>query len=135
MSNQIAIDFFETDTGAKPVYEWLRSLPKGDRKIIGDDIRRIEEEWPLTMPVCRNVPKIKGVWELRTRTERLKSVRIFFTIEDGYAVLLHSFIKKQQVTPYPMIDIAAQRLSQYRIRAAKRRREEARLRPSRKRRT
>jgi phage-related protein len=115
MSNtSISIDFYQTSGGAAPVLDWLRGLSKDDRKIIGDDIRRIEEEWPLSAPVCKQVISRKGVWELRTRTTRLKSIRILFTIDEGSAVLLHSFIKKENKTPTQMFEIADRRLISYR---------------------
>ena len=34
--------FYTTSTGNKPVREWLLSLDKEDRKIVGDDIKAVE---------------------------------------------------------------------------------------------
>jgi phage-related protein len=98
VSTRLGVDFYETSNGSKPVHEWLKSLPKEDRKIIGADLRTVQEEWPVGMPVCKNIGQIKNCWELRTRTRRLKSIRIFFTIQDGKAVLLHGFTKKDNRT-------------------------------------
>jgi len=128
MSNaNLAINFYKTAAGSSPVLEWLRGLPKQDRKIIGDDIRRIEENWPLGAPTCKQVISRKGVWELRTRTERLKSVRILFTIDNGCAILLHSFIKKESSAPTQMFEIADKRLIAYRSASAKRRTRAAKI--------
>jgi len=30
--------FFQTEAGREPVREWLKNLPSGERKIIGEDI-------------------------------------------------------------------------------------------------
>jgi len=36
-----------------PVREWLLSLDKADRQILGADIATVEFGWPIGMPVCR----------------------------------------------------------------------------------
>jgi phage-related protein len=115
MTKCLDIDFYETETGSKPVHEWLKSFPKEDRKIIGDDLRHMQESWPIGMPVCKNIGPIKGCWEMRTRTRRLKSIRIFFTIDGGKAVLLHGFTKKENRTPPGEVITAQERIKQYRM--------------------
>ena len=39
------------------VREWLRSLSRKDRKIIGDDIKTAQFGWPLGMPLIRKLDK------------------------------------------------------------------------------
>jgi len=34
------------------LWEWLKSLPPEDRKLIGEDIKTVEFGWPVGMPVC-----------------------------------------------------------------------------------
>jgi len=33
--------FYKTDAGNEPVREWLKSLPRNDRRAIGEDIKPI----------------------------------------------------------------------------------------------
>jgi len=39
--------FFRSESGSEPVREWLKSLPKGERKAIGEDIAYVQrfKEW------------------------------------------------------------------------------------------
>ncbi len=41
-AKRLPASFFRTDVGGIPVREWLRSLDKGDRVLIGDDIATVE---------------------------------------------------------------------------------------------
>jgi phage-related protein len=108
---KITVVFYCGEIGAEPVREWLKSLGRTDRKMIGDDIRVVEFGWPIGMPVCR--PLGRGLYEVRT-TLRNRIARTLFAIVDGDMVLLHGFIKKTQVTPTSEIDIARSRLKAYR---------------------
>jgi len=38
---EIPVRFYRTDVGTEPVLEWLRSLDRGDRRVIGGDLMRI----------------------------------------------------------------------------------------------
>ena len=38
----IARCFFQTETGREPVREWLKALPKEERRIIGEDIMTVQ---------------------------------------------------------------------------------------------
>jgi hypothetical protein len=38
----LEVTFFRTETGNEPVREWLRSLPKEDKKAIGEDINTVQ---------------------------------------------------------------------------------------------
>ena len=51
----LVVRFYATKTGAKPVRDWLRSLPQYIRKIIGDDIKTVQLGWPIGMPLVRNL--------------------------------------------------------------------------------
>ena len=37
----LTVAFFRTETGREPVREWLKSLPREQRKIIGEDIKTV----------------------------------------------------------------------------------------------
>lgn len=105
--------FFLTENGAEPVREWLRDLAAPDRKAIGEDIKTVQFGWPLGMPL---VDHLDGdIWEVRIRLDR-RIARVLFAAEDGLMILLHGFIKKDQKTPKPDLDLAKDRLKQLRRR-------------------
>ena len=56
--------FYRSETGTEPVREWLTSLPKADRRMLGVDIATVEYGWPVGMPTCR--PLGRGLWEVRS---------------------------------------------------------------------
>lgn len=109
-AKKIAAVFFAYESGAEPVRDWLKSLPKPDQKKIGDDIRLVEFGWPVGMPVCR--PLGKGLYEVRTKLKD-RIARVLFAPEDGKMVLLHGFIKKTQTAPDD-IALARERLKKVR---------------------
>ena len=88
--------FYETSTGNKPVREWLLSLDKDDRKIVGGDIKTIEYGWPVGMPTCKSLGK--KLFEVRSTISDKRISRVIFVVIDEYMVLLHAFIKKTQKT-------------------------------------
>ena len=91
----ISVDFYKQANGKEPVREWLKSLKKAERRIIGEDIKMVQEGWPLGMPLVGNLGK--GLWEVRsTLTNTI--ARVLFIMHGGQMVLLHGFIKKTQKT-------------------------------------
>ena len=99
--------FFETETGRKPVKEWLLDLARDDRRVVGKDIQKVEFGWPIGMPYCR--PLGHGLWEVRSDLTDGTIARVMFCIVAGEMVLLHGFIKKTQKTPAREIDLALKR--------------------------
>lgn len=51
-SKRLSAIFYRTEAGNEPVREWLKSLPRDDKKRIGADILTVELGWPIGMPVC-----------------------------------------------------------------------------------
>lgn len=102
--------FFESETGAVPVRDWLLGLSDADRKAIGDDIRTAEFGWPLGMPLCRAIKGHKGLWEIRSRLSDGHIARVFFCSYGEAMVLLHGFIKKSRKTPEKEIETAMRRM-------------------------
>ncbi len=90
--------------------EWLRALPRDDKKQIGEDIKTAQFGWPLGMPLIRKVDK--DLWEVRTK---LKDgiARVIFTVDGNTMILLHGFIKKSQKTPTNELRTALNRLQSY----------------------
>lgn len=99
--------FYESGSGNEPVREWLLSLDREDRRIIGEDIATVEFGYPIGMPVCRSLGN--GLYEVRSDISDGKIARVIFIVKSGYMVLLHGFIKKTQKTPKQDIDLASKR--------------------------
>jgi len=90
--------FFQTEAGAEPVRDWLRSLGHPAKKTIGEDIKTVQFGWPLGMPLVRKLED--GLWEVRIHLDK-RIARVLFTVRNGKMVLLHGFIKKDKKTPEP----------------------------------
>jgi phage-related protein len=102
---------FRTEHGNEPVREWLMSLPRADRKAIGDDILKVQYCWPIGKPLVAALGK--GLWEVRSRLED-RIARILFCLDESTMVLLHGFIKKTQKTPKHELELATRRMNQLR---------------------
>lgn len=99
--------FYENTNGKKPVREWLLSLNKADRKIIGEDIKTVEYGFPIGMPICRKLGS--KLYEVRSNISDKRIARVIFTVASNYMILLHGFIKKDQKTPKSEINLAEKR--------------------------
>jgi len=73
--------FHALPSGREPVREWIRSLDRDDRKIVGEDVKNVEFSRPIGMPLCR--PLGNGLWEVRSSLARGRIARIIFCIGDG----------------------------------------------------
>jgi phage-related protein len=107
----LAVSFFLTKPGKEPVRDWLKSLEKEERKIIGGDIKLVQFRWPLGMPLVRKMEA--NLWEVRSKFTSGNISRVFFTVKGSQMVLLHGFIKKSQKTPQKEIDLARTRMKQW----------------------
>ena len=103
----LGVRFFKTDAGTEPVRNWLKDLPVVERKAIGEDIKTVQFGWPLGMPLVDHLES--GIWEVRTRLST-RIARVLFVLDGDTMVLLHGFIKKEQKTPKPELDLAKDRL-------------------------
>lgn len=108
---RLRVVFYKTETGKEPVRDWLKSLPREDRKTIGEDIKTVQFGWPLGMPLVRKLER--DVWEVRSRLHN-RIARTLFTVENGIMVLLHGFIKKSQKTPKSDLVLAKRRITKLR---------------------
>ena len=109
---KLSIKFFEqAASGSEPVRDWLKGLPTEEKKAIGEDIKAVQYGWPLGLPL---VDHIDGdIWEVRTKLEN-RIARVLFIVDGGVMVLLHGFIKKDQKTPKPDLDLAKDRIKRMR---------------------
>ena len=102
--------FFRTEARREPVRDWLKSLPKGERRTIGEDIMTVQFRWPLGMPLVDNLGS--GIWEIRSRLIN-RIARTLFFVHGGEIILLHGFIKKTRRTPNEDRALALQRKNAY----------------------
>lgn len=100
----ISVNFYKTSQGTEPVRQWLLSLKKDDKKIIGQDVKTVEFGWPLGMPLVRKLDK--SLWEVRSDISDGRISRVIFTVEKSIMILLHGFIKKTQKTSTQDINLA-----------------------------
>ena len=103
----ITVSFYKSESGKEPVREWLKSLSKEDKTIIGEDIKTVEFGWPLGMPLVRKLDR--NLWEVRSDITNKEIARVLFTVYGQVMVLLHGFIKKSQKTPANDLKIAKER--------------------------
>jgi len=112
MPRKIPVVFYQTSAGAEVVLDWLRDLDADDRRIIGQDLMRVQFRWPVGMPLCR--PLGDDLWELRCDLSGRRIARLFFCFTQERLVALHGFIKKSQKTPEGQLEIARKRKSEFR---------------------
>jgi phage-related protein len=103
---RVTAEFFRSERGREPVREFLKSIPKQDRKTIGEDVRTVEYGWPIGMPVCDHLGG--KLYEVRS-TAGKREYRVLFTVYGNRMVLLHIFVKKTQKTPGHEMDTALDR--------------------------
>jgi len=99
--------FYASESGSEPVSIWLKSLPAQEKRTIGEDIKTVQMGWPLGMPLVDHIED--GIWEVRIKLHQ-KIARVLFVVINNEMILLNGFIKKDQKTPRPEIDLAKQRL-------------------------
>lgn len=106
----LTVNFYRSDAGNEPVREWLKELPRDNKRIIGEDIKTAQLGWPLGMPLIRKLDK--KLWEVRSSLPD-GIARVFFTVDVSRMILLHGFIKKSNKTPQNELKTATARLGNY----------------------
>jgi hypothetical protein len=46
----LRVVFYRTEAGTEPVREWLKGLPREDRRVVGQDVKPAQYGWPLACP-------------------------------------------------------------------------------------
>jgi len=107
----VNVVFYRTMSGREPVKEWLLNLSKGDRSVIGIDLKTVEYGWPLGMPLVRGFSgkANSDLGEVRSDLSNGRIARVIFTMFQGDMVLLNGFIKKTQKTPAQELEKARDR--------------------------
>jgi phage-related protein len=108
----IPLAFWKSAAGREPVRDWLKSLTRTEKHVIGRDIAKVQFGWPIGLPLCRALSG--GLWELRSSLPSKKETRVLFGFHDGVLIALHGFIKKSRTTPADDLALARQRLKELR---------------------
>ncbi len=106
----LKVVFYRSEAEHEPVREWLKELPREDKRQIGEDIKTAQLGWPLGMPLIRKIER--DLWEVRTRLAA-RIARVLFTVDGDHMILLHGFIKKSQEIPQNELKTARARLGIY----------------------
>jgi phage-related protein len=103
--------FFSTEHGTEPVRDWLKTLTKSDKKIIGEDVKTVQFGWPLGMPLVDSLGQ--GLWEVRSNLSGGRIARIIFFMDSNTMILVNGFIKKTQKTPKTELELSRKRKKEY----------------------
>ncbi|MEP7173402.1 MAG: type II toxin-antitoxin system RelE/ParE family toxin [Aestuariivirga sp.] len=106
----LPVVFYQTAAGAVPVLEWVRGLGSADRKKVGLDLLRVQENWPIGMPVCKSLGG--GLWEVRSSLTGGRIARLIFCIRESEIFVLHGFMKTTQKTPTHDLALAHKRMKE-----------------------
>jgi phage-related protein len=107
---RLSATFYRSVSGNEPVREWLRGLEPEHRQSIGEDIAYVQYKWPIGKP---RVDHLRGeVWEVRSKIGN-RIARVLFAVVEQQILLLHAFVKKTQRTDTDDIQLALQRLEEW----------------------
>ena len=81
----LEVYFYSTNSGNEPVREWLKDLPKEDRRVVGFDIKTVQYGYPIGMPLTRVLHGTNGLEEIRCNLSN-GIARIIFCVEDNIFV-------------------------------------------------
>ena len=109
----IVARFFRLPSGREPVREWLGKLSREDRRLIGQDLMKVEFGWPCGPPLCVSLTGYPGLYEVRSNVTSRRIARVFFTVSGRTMVLLHGFIKKTRTTSAKELGLANHRMKEY----------------------
>jgi phage-related protein len=104
----LTVTFYKTTLGRVPVLEWLREMAAEDRREIGLDLLRVQENWPIGVPLCKSLGH--GLWEVRSNLRGGRIARLLFCLQGSEIFVLHGFFKTTQKTPQADLDLAQKRM-------------------------
>jgi len=92
------IGYYETESGKKPAYEFIQSLPVKLEAKAYSDIGILEQfGTQLTMPYSRYIKD--GLFELRVQQAGSKARIFYFFVVGKKIILTNGFLKKTKKTP------------------------------------
>ncbi|MBU2497977.1 MAG: type II toxin-antitoxin system RelE/ParE family toxin [Proteobacteria bacterium] len=105
--------FYTTETGKRPVEEFLDSLESKEAQKILWVLKLIEELDRIPSQYFKKLTGTEEIWECRARTKS-KAIRIFgFFVNGDTLVLTHGYAKKSQRTDVREIKLAEKYRSDY----------------------
>lgn len=107
---KIELVFYRNAQGAEPAKEWLKALPVAERRVLGQDLMRVQWRWPVGMPLCRAMGR--GLWEVRSSLPGNRIARVLFCAHAEKLVALHGLIKKTAQTPAADLNMARKRMKE-----------------------
>jgi phage-related protein len=100
------IIFSTTETGRRPVEEFLDSLQSEEAQKISWVLKLIEELDRVPTQYFKKLSGSEDIWECRERM-KTKAIRIFgFFADGGTLILTHGYAKKSQKTEAREIELA-----------------------------
>lgn len=108
----IPLAFWRSAAGREPAREWLQSLSRAEKRVVGRDIAKVQLGWPVGLPLCR--PLGGGLWEVRSSLPNRTEARVLFGFHEDMLIALHGFIKKSRKAPKDDLSLARQRLKELR---------------------
>lgn len=113
---------FTTESGGKPVEDWIRSLGPEERAEAILAVELLEEHGgDLAMPHARYIEA--SLWELRANVHRTQLRILYFHWKGVTFGLLHGFAKRTATTPCADIELALSRRSMWLAREQNRERQ------------
>ena len=64
-TNALEVYFYATSSGNEPVREWLKELPKKDKRTVGYDIKTVQFGYTIGMPLTRILHGTNGLKKVR----------------------------------------------------------------------
>jgi phage-related protein len=108
MKNEVR--FYRSPAGNEPVRDWLRKLPKEERREMGIALMRVQMQYPdIGMPLVEPVGKKISAVRLNVRDHWL---RVLFTVRKTTIILLHGITKKTNKLDKADIDLAIERMKE-----------------------
>ena len=93
------------------VRDWLKGLEEAERRVIGQDLMRVQFRWPIGMPLCRSLGE--GPWEVRSDLPGNRIARVVLCFAEERLVALHGFIKKSRKTPDNVLALCRKRIREF----------------------
>ncbi len=108
-----AIQFYETETGNRPVEKFIRSLSQLEKAKALAVFEYIEENETVPATLFCKMVSTKDLWEVRVKAGG--NIFRFLSFFDGgrLIVVAHGFQKKTQKTPKQEIETAEKRKRDY----------------------
>jgi hypothetical protein len=90
-SNSLSLRCFRDSNGEQAARNWLESIHWKDRKIIGGDIKTVQKNWPIGLPLV--VALSDEVWEVRSKLAD-GFARVVFLVKDNEMILIRGHISR-----------------------------------------